>query len=73
MPAETAMSLVAAGVAVTVLPQLTMHQSHPEIVGLGFTDVDLSRNIGAVQRRGVPLSAPAEALLAMIRERLATL
>lgn len=71
--AATAMSLVAAGVAVTVLPQLTMHQSHPEIVGLGFTDVDLSRNIGAVQRRGVPLSAPAEALLAMIRERLATL
>ena len=52
--AATAMSLVAAGVAVTVLPRLTMHQSHPSIVGLDFSDVDLSRNIGAVQRRGVP-------------------
>lgn len=69
--AATAISLVAAGVAMTVLPQLTMHQSHREIVGLGFSDVDLSRKIGAIQRRGVPLSAPAEALLDMIRERLA--
>jgi DNA-binding transcriptional LysR family regulator len=69
--AATAISLVAAGVAITVLPRLTMYQSHREIVGLGFSDVDLSRKIGAVRRRGVPLSAPAEALLAMIRERLA--
>lgn len=68
--AATAISLVAAGVAVTVLPRLTMHQSHPEIVGLGFSDVDLSRSIGVVQRRGVPLSPTAKALLAMIRNRL---
>lgn len=69
--AATAMSLVAAGVAVTVLPRSSLqHHSASDIVGLPFTDVDLSRNIGAVQRRGAPLSPPAHALLQLIRERL---
>lgn len=69
--AATAMKLVAAGTAITVLPRLTMHSAAHELVGLPFSDVDLSRNIVAVQRRGVPLSQPAETLLAMICERLA--
>lgn len=69
--AATAMALVASGVALTVLPRLTMHQSPANIVGLPFSDVDLSRRIGAIKRRGVPLSPPAEALLEMIRHRLA--
>ena len=68
--AATAMSLVASGVALTVLPRLTMHQSPANIVGLPFEDVDVSRNIGAIKRRGAPLSPPAEALLEMIRKRL---
>ena len=68
--AATALSLVAAGVAVTVLPRLTMYQHPADILGLPFHDVDLSRNLGVVQRRGAPLSPPAEALLSMIRERL---
>jgi Transcriptional regulator len=68
--AATAMSLVASGVALTVLPRLTMHQSPANIVGLPFSDTDLSRNIGAIKRRGVPLSPPADALLEMIRNRL---
>ncbi|MCB5204591.1 LysR family transcriptional regulator [Neorhizobium sp. T786] len=68
--AATAMSLVASGVALTVLPRLTMHQSPANIVGLPFADVDLSRNIGAIRRRGSPLSPPAEALLELIRNRL---
>lgn len=69
--AATAMALVASGVALTVLPRLTMHQSPADIVGLPFSDVDLTRRIGAITRRGVPLSPPAEALLEMIRHRLA--
>jgi hypothetical protein len=48
-----------------------MHQSPANIVGLPFSDVDLTRRIGAIKRRGVPLSPPAEALLEMIRHRLA--
>lgn len=68
--ASTAMSFVASGLALTVLPRLMMHQSPADIVGLPFSDVELSRNIGAIKRRGVPLSPPAEALLDMIRKRL---
>lgn len=68
--AATAISMVSAGVAATVLPRLTMHQAFPGVVGLGFRDVDLSRDICAIQRRGVPLSPAAETLLGMIRARL---
>lgn len=67
--AATAMNLVAAGTAITVLPRLTMYQA-PELVGLSFEDVDLSRAVVAVTRRGVPLSDAGEALLTMVRERL---
>jgi DNA-binding transcriptional LysR family regulator len=69
--AATAMRLVAAGTAITVLPRLTMHLAPNELVGLPFADVDLSREVLAVRRRGVPLSPAAEALFVMIRERLA--
>lgn len=71
--ASTAMSMVAAGAAVTVLPALTRHLTPDRIVGLPFSDVALGRSVVAVQRRGVPLSEPAEMLLDMIRERLAAI
>ena len=68
--AATAMSMVAAGVGATVLPRLTMQRGLPGLVGLHFTDVDLTRDICAVRRRGMPLATPANGLLQMIRERL---
>ncbi|WP_421952016.1 LysR family transcriptional regulator [Pelagibacterium sp.] len=68
--AATAMNLVAAGTAITVLPRLTMYQAPHQLVGLSFEDVDLTRAVVAVTRRAVPLSGAAESLLAMIRERL---
>lgn len=68
--AATAMNLVAAGTGVTVLPRLTTYLAPHELVGLSFEDVDLSRAVVAVRRRGVPLSDAAETLLSMIRERL---
>lgn len=68
--AATAMNLVAAGTAITVLPRLTMYQAPHQLVGLSFDDVDLTRAVVAVTRRAVPLSDAAESLLAMIRERL---
>ncbi|MCT7376699.1 LysR family transcriptional regulator [Chelativorans salis] len=46
----TAMSLVDHGASVTVLPQLTKRLVPNEFVGLPFSDVDLSRNIVALQR-----------------------
>lgn len=69
--AVTAMNLVAAGTAVTVLPRLTMYQAPHDVVGLPFSDVKLSRNVVAVTRRGVPLSGPAKTLLSLIRQCLA--
>ena len=71
--AATAMNLVAAGTAMTVLPRLTMYLAPQDLVGLQFEDVQLSRSIVAVKRRGVPLSGAADTLLSMIRERLATM
>ena len=68
--AATAMNLVAAGTAITVLPRLTMYLAPHQLVGLSFDDVDLTRAVVAVTRRAVPLSDAAESLLAMIRKRL---
>lgn len=68
--ATTAMSLVAAGAAITILPKMTMHMLPDLIVGLPFSDVRPSRDIVAIQRRGVPLSPAARDLLDIIRQRL---
>jgi DNA-binding transcriptional LysR family regulator len=65
-----AMSLVAEGAALTVLPALTASLSRPKLVALKFSDVEISRSLGVVTRRGSHLSRPAERLLAMITERL---
>jgi DNA-binding transcriptional LysR family regulator len=71
--AATAMSLVAAGAAVTVLPKLTANLSMDRLVGLEFSDVEMSRTLGLITRRGVPLSSPGEALMELICDRFAKL
>lgn len=71
--ATTAMSLVAAGVALTVLPKLTADLAAGTLKALEFTDVDMARSLGVLTRRGMPLSKPADRLRGMIRDRLSAL
>lgn len=68
--AATALSLVAAGAAVTVLPRLTARQGGDAVVGLPFADAEISRQVGVVSRRGVPMSAAGRHLLSLLRARL---
>lgn len=67
--ATMAMSLVAEGAALTVLPAMTANLSR-ELVALHFSDVQVSRTLGVAIRRGWPLSRQAERLLTMIIDRL---
>jgi DNA-binding transcriptional LysR family regulator len=68
--AAMAMSLVAEGAALTVLPALTANLQRHRLVALRFSDVDISRTLGVATRRGWPLSRQAERLLTMIARRL---
>ncbi len=68
--AATAMSLVAEGAALTVLPRLTAHLSGKALVALPFDDVVMERTLCVMTRRGVPLSDPARHLLQMITAQL---
>ena len=68
--AAMALSLVAAGAAVTVLPRLAAWQAADRVVGLPFADAAVSRQIGIVSRRGMPLSGPALRLIGQLRTRL---
>ncbi|ESR26952.1 LysR family transcriptional regulator [Lutibaculum baratangense] len=71
--ATAAMSLVAEGAALTILPRLAVHVSNRKLVPLPFSDVKLTRTLGIVTRRGVPLSEAATELVAMIVARLLAL
>ncbi len=71
--ASMAMTLVAEGAALTVLPALTASLSRDRLAALHFSDVEMSRTLGVVTRKGRPLTAPAERLLEMITDRLAHL
>ena len=68
--AAMAMSLVAEGAALTVLPALTANLSRHQLVALQFSDVDINRTLGVATRRGWTLSRQAERLLTMITSRL---
>ena len=67
--AVTALRLVAAGAAMTILPRSAASLAPPGVAARPFGDVRLSRTLGVVTRRGVPLSGPADALLEMIEGR----
>ena len=68
--AAMAMSLVAEGAALTVLPALTANLSRHQLVALQFSDVNITRTLGVATRRGWPLSRQAEKLLTMITGKL---
>lgn len=65
-----AMTLVAHGLAFTILPQSVTAMAPENLVAVPFQDVSLSRKVGVVRRQGVPLSVPAQDLLERITQRL---
>jgi DNA-binding transcriptional LysR family regulator len=67
----SAVSLVAAGAGLTVLPRVALDVAGPtKLVAVPLRNPGISRTVGAVMRRGIPLSAPAETLLALVATRL---
>ena len=68
----SAVSLVAAGAGLTVLPRVALALAgEPALSAIPLRNPSITRMLGAVTRRGVPLSAPAEDLLRLIEGRLA--
>lgn len=68
--ATTAMRLVAEGTALTILPASAILMAPANLVSVPFTDVRLSRTLGVVVRRGVPLADAASELLSMIEAQI---
>lgn len=67
----SAVSLVAAGAGLTVLPRVALDMAGaPALVAVALRNPRVTRTLGVVTRRGIPLSAPAEALLRLIEARL---
>lgn len=67
----SAVSLVAAGAGLTVLPRVALDVASPtKLAAVPLRNPNISRTVGAVMRRGIPLSAPAETLLALVAARL---
>lgn len=69
--AAMALSLVAEGAAITILPALMADLAGQGLVALPFGDVTMTRTLGVVKRRGTALSAPAAHLVALLEGRLA--
>ena len=65
-----ALSLVAEGAAVTILPRLMANLAWADLVALPFSDVRIRRTLGLVTRRGAALSTPAQRLVGMVTEAL---
>jgi DNA-binding transcriptional LysR family regulator len=67
----SAVSLVGAGVGLTVLPRVALALAgEPRLVAIPLRNPSITRMLGAVTRRGAPLSGPAEDLLRLIEARL---
>ena len=67
----TAISLVAARVALAVVPALALEASGaPGVVGVPLRDPAVSRRLGVLTRRGEAPAPLAEALLRLVRARL---
>lgn len=68
--AVTAMSLVRAGAAFTILPRVATALAPKGLTALPFRGPGLTRTLGVATRRGVPVGEPAATLLSMIEARL---
>lgn len=71
--AATALRLVSQGLALTILPVSAYDMAPPNLVHVGFRGLRLSRTLGVVTRRGVPLSDRAGRMLAAVEARLEAL
>lgn len=68
--ATMAMALVARGVAATILPRSAGDFAPAGILRKPFADLRMTRTVGIVTRRGVPLSGLAQLLLTAVEQRL---
>jgi len=67
----SALGLVRAGLGLTVVPQLAVNVAEsPGLVAVPLRNPGISRTLGVVARRGVPLSPAADALLALLRKQM---
>lgn len=67
----SALGLVRAGLGLTVVPQLAVNvEESPGLVAVPLRNPGISRTLGVVARRGVPLSPAADALLALLRKQM---
>lgn len=68
--AAFALRMVAAGMAMTILPASALAMAPELVVAIPFGDVQLQRTIGVVTRRGLPPSDNAARLLARVEASL---
>lgn len=61
--ATVAIRLVAAGMALTILPETALAMTPPSLVSVPFHGVRLRRTLGVVSRRGAPIAEDAAVLL----------
>lgn len=67
----TAVSMVRAGIGVAVAPRLAVEAGGAQgVKALKLHTPSVSRTIGVVLKRGVPLSPPAEELLGILEQRI---
>jgi DNA-binding transcriptional LysR family regulator len=68
----SAVSLVAAGAGLTVVPRVAadLLTSKKEVAAVKLRAPNIVRTLGAVTRNGIPLSGPAEALLGLVDKHL---
>ena len=66
--ATISLALVARGLAVTLLPDLVLPASHPEIAVRAIAETPMSRTIWAVTRTADAARPSTQAVLAAVRE-----
>lgn len=65
---QTAVGMVLEGVGIAIVPQIAAAMPGlPGVVAVPLRNPSIHRTLGVLLRRGLPLSRPAEALLALVR------
>ena len=68
---STAASMVASGIALTVVPRLAISATATQgLAAVPITNPSVARTVGVVTKRGNPLSPAGEALHALVTKRL---
>jgi LysR family carnitine catabolism transcriptional activator len=64
------LALVRANIGITILPQLSVSETHPDIGFVGIDEPDAKRTVGFITRAGEVLSPATAALLHIVYDRL---